>query len=270
MSSGRFPLIEMVQKVLEALGSDEVNSISDTVEATQVARLLEDTFYELLNQKDWPFLRELIQLESVADSAQPTTLRIPDNVVRIDQFRYDCTDRSPDSEDTTLYIEDVCWEEPEDFLRRVQARHTDQDHVEVILTPAGIRIPIVTDECPTYWTSFDDEFIVTDSYDSTIESTLQNDRSQVIAQVMPDFQLVDDYVPNIPPHFFQTWLAEAKATAFVYWRQEVSPRDEQKAQRGLAVLRREAARTDENDGRVKYGRRSIFRGQISGGRGTAR
>ncbi len=40
MANGQFTLLEMTQKILEALGSDEVNSISDTVEAYQVARLL--------------------------------------------------------------------------------------------------------------------------------------------------------------------------------------------------------------------------------------
>jgi hypothetical protein len=267
MASGKFTLIEMVQKVLEALGSDEVNSISDTVEATQVARLLEDTFYELLNQKEWPFLKQLIQLDAVADSTRPTVLRIPDNVVRIDEFRYDCTDRVTLPLEQ-LDIQEVCWMEPEDFIRKVQARNTDQTNVVEVMTVNGIRIPIINDTCPKWWTSFDDEFVITDGYDSTIESTLQNNRSQVLAKVIPDFQLLDTYVPRMPSHLFQTWLAEAKATAFIYWRQEVSPKDEQRARRGLAVFRRDASRTSQDDGKVKFGRRPFHSGFSGPGRSS--
>ena len=122
MANGKFTVIEMVQKVLEALGSDEVNSISDTVEATQVARLLEDTYYELLNQKEWPWLKQLRQLESVADSTRPYYLRIPDAVVRIDKFKYDDTDRVTTPLEP-LDIEDVYWCEPEEFVDLVQNRH---------------------------------------------------------------------------------------------------------------------------------------------------
>jgi type IV secretory pathway VirB9-like protein len=57
-----------------------------------------------------------------------------------------------------------------------------------------------------------------------------------------------------PSHFFQTWLAETKSTAFIYIKQEASAKDEQKARRGLAVLRRAASRTNQDDGKVKYGR----------------
>lgn len=256
MAAGKFTLIEMVQKVLEALGSDEVNSISDTVEATQVARLLEDSFYELLNQRDWDFLGQLIQLEPLADSTKPNFLRIPDNTVRIDQFRYDCTDRVTTPLEP-LEIRTICWLEPEVFLKKIQGRDTTRSDVTEIFSFNGVRLPIFTEQCPEFWTSFDDEYLVTDGYDSTIESTLQSDRSQALAKVIPNFSLTDTFTPDVPSHFFQTWLADAKSTAFIYWRQEVSPKDEQRARRGLSVLRRDASRTNDDDGKVKFGRRPI-------------
>lgn len=254
MANGKFPLIEMVQKVLEALGSDEVNSLSDTVEATQVGRLLEDSFYDLLNQKEWPFLMQLIQLDSLADSDQPTTLRIPDDVVRIDNIRYDMTDRVTIPLEH-LVIRDVDWLEPERFLREVQNRNTDRSDVREVMTPNGIRIPIIDDDRPKWWTSFDDEFVIFDGYDDDLESTVTNNRTQCMAKVIPTFTQSDTFTPNVPAHFFQTWLADAKSTAFIYWRQEVSPKDEQKLRRGLSVLRRDASRTNDDDGRVKFGRR---------------
>lgn len=258
MASGQFTLLEMVQKVLEALGSDEVNTINDTVEAVQTARLIEDSFYELLNQREWPFLMQLIQLESLGDVLQPTTLKIPESVVRIDDVRYDWTN-TIDTPLEPLNIKGVKWMEPDQFLRHVQGRNTDTAEITVFNTPNGIKIPLRVDKGveASFWTSFDDEFIVFDGYDNINESTMQGNRSQCLAKVLPTFLLTDTYMPNVPPHFFQTWLADAKSTAFIYWRQEVSPKDEQKARRGLSVLRRNSDRTNNDDGKVKFGRRNF-------------
>jgi len=40
----KMTLLEMVQEVLYSIGSDEVNSIADTVESEDVARLIRSTF----------------------------------------------------------------------------------------------------------------------------------------------------------------------------------------------------------------------------------
>ncbi len=256
MANGKFTLIQMVQKVLEMLGSDEVNSISDSVEATQVARLLEDTYYDLLNQNDWPWLKSLRQLESVADSSRPNFLRIPDTVVRIDQFRYDDTDRVTTPLET-LDINDVCWMDPEDFLVMVQGRNSDASNITEVQTFNDIRLLIKNDSKPEYWTSFDDEYVITDAFNSDIESTLQDNRSQVLVKEIPAFTLSDSFVADAPNNFFQLWLAESKRTAIQYWRQEVSPSDEQRARRGLSVMRRDAERTRDDDGKVKFGRRPV-------------
>jgi len=257
MAAGRFTLIEMVQKILASLGSDAVNSISGNTEATQVAQLLEDVYYDLLNQNDWPWLENLIQLEAVADSERPNYLRIPQTVTRIDDFRYDCTDRVVDPNDE-LNIRKVIWQAPSEFLTRVQKRNSDTDNVQEVLTFNGTRLLILNDTCPTYWTSFDDEYVITDSFDNTIESTLEADRSQALVKQIPVFTLEDSFVADAPNNFFQLWLAEAKATAFNYWRQESSPEDIKRSRRGLAVMRRDANRTNNDDGRVKFGRRVIW------------
>lgn len=257
MAAGKFTLIEMVQKILEALGSDEVNSISDSVEATQTARLLEDVYYDLLNQNDWPWLTELIQLEAVADADRPTFLRIPDTVTRIDDLRYDCTDRVADPDEDLLDIRQVQWLAPIDFLNKTQGRNGEQTNAQEVTTFNGVRFLILNDVCPTYWTSFDDEYVITDSFDNTIESTLESSRSQVLVKQIPIFTLTDDFVADAPNNFFPLWLADAKQSAFNYWRQEASPQDQKRSQRGLSVMRRDANRTNNDDGRVKFGRRPV-------------
>lgn len=253
MASGKLTLLEVVQRTLEALGSDQVNSISDSVEAEQVATLAEDAYYELLNQKEWPFLIQLTELESLADTLFPNYLRIPEDVVRITQIKYDFTDLVTDP-DAPLDIVNIAWQSPAAFLNRVQARNTSQDNIQVVLSKQGVKLPIINDSPASTWTSFDDTFVVFDAFDTDFETTLQGNNSQVLAKVLPVFTLADSFTPTATANFFQLWLAEVKSTAFVYFRQEVSPKDEQRARRGLAVLRRDASRTQHNDGKVHFGR----------------
>ncbi len=259
MSNGKFTLLQVVQKTLEALGSDEINSISDSVESTQIAEIAQDAYYELMNQSEWPHLFNLQQLESIADADHPNYLRIPDAVVRIDQIKYDNTDPLG-AAPLLIDIRDVEWLEPELFLDMTQARNTERDDVATITDFSGVRYHILDEVFPDWWTSFDDEFVVFDAFDSGVESTLQGNKSQALVKNLPDFVIADATVADIPAHMFQMWIAEVKATASLYMRQEISPKDEQRARRGLAVSRRDKSRTENDDGKVKFGRptRGIF------------
>jgi hypothetical protein len=257
MANGKFTLLQVVQKTLEALGSDSVNSLSDTAESEQVAQIAEDAYYELLNMKEWPFLEVLTELESLADANFPNYLRIPEKVVRIEQVKYDFTNLLVPPVETLLNIREIVWLAPRNFLNKTQGRNTDQGNVQVVETMNTIKIPIFNDTEAQWWTSFDDTFVIFDAYMSQFESTLQGGNSQVLAKCIPTFDKDDDdFVPQATANFFQLWLAEVKRVAFFYFRQDISIVDEQKAQRGLAVLRRDASRTNESDGKVHYGRRA--------------
>lgn len=253
MAAGTLTLLQVVQRTLEALGSDDVNGIADSVEATQIAEIARDAFYELLNQKEWPFLEKLCQLESIADVLRPSYLRIPDDVVRIEQLKYDFTNPLGAAPDLLL-IRNLKYCMPKEFLDRVQIRNTEAEGVIVYNDFNGVQLPIFNDQEATFWTSFDDEHVVLDAWNDEIESTVEGIRSQALVVAYPDFAIDDDYVPDWPVHMFQLWLAEVKSTAFIYLRQEVSPKDEQRARRGLAVLRRTASRSEQGNDRVRYGR----------------
>ncbi len=260
MSFGKFTLLQVVQKTLEALGSDEINAINDSPDAEQIAQMAQDAYYELMNQREWPHLLNLKQLESIADSTKPNYLRIPDDVVRIDQIKYDNTDPLG-AAPLLVEINEAVWCEPERFLNMTQGRNTERADVTTITDFSGVRYHILDDHKPQFWTSFDDEYVVFDAFDEDIDSTLQGNKSQALCKIIPDFVIADSTVADMPAHIFQIWIAEVKSTAMLYLRQEISQKDEQRARRGLAVARRDASRTDNSDGKVKFGRpaRSFLR-----------
>jgi hypothetical protein len=90
-SRNRMTLLEMVQGCLGSMTHDSVNSISATVESRQLAEEARVTYYELMDRDDWPHLMQHLQLEGLADGTRPNFLRIPKDVVRIDDLRYEST-----------------------------------------------------------------------------------------------------------------------------------------------------------------------------------
>jgi len=44
------------------MDSDEVNSINDSVEALQVAQIIKTTYFNIIDGRDWPWLKELFKL----------------------------------------------------------------------------------------------------------------------------------------------------------------------------------------------------------------
>ena len=255
MANGKLSMITIVQKTMESLNLDEVNSISDSPDAEQIAQIAQDSAYDLLNQSDWPFTIRLEQLESIADAARPNYLRIPDEAVRIDYIKYDKTDPADAVDGVDLVkIENIEWLPPQQFLDLVQTRNSQITEIDLIEHFNGMTFPIYNDRAPSYWTSFDDEYIVFDAVNLDLESTLQGSKSQCHMKWIQDITIADDFQLDAPAHFFSIWLADVKSTAAINMKQEASPKEEQRVRRGLAVFRRSASRTDFDDGKVKYGR----------------
>ena len=57
-------LLQIVQSILDEMDADNVNSIGDTIESIQVASIVRDCYEELLSNRNWPHMKQLIQLEA--------------------------------------------------------------------------------------------------------------------------------------------------------------------------------------------------------------
>jgi hypothetical protein len=84
----KMTLLDMTQSILAAMGSDQVNSIGDTVESTQVAEILRQTYYNMLGRYDLPEHNQFVQLISSTNPAQPTLMTMPDGISRIEWVTY--------------------------------------------------------------------------------------------------------------------------------------------------------------------------------------
>lgn len=241
----KYTLLEMVQDILNDMDADSVNSIDDTIESQQVAQILKTCYQEMMSNRNWPHQKRLMNLEAVADITRPNVLRIPDPVKELVYFEYDKYKQG----NPVQTFQEVKWKEPESFLRYVSVRQQNNNNVMPVTLSNGISILIFNDVAPTYWTSFDDEFIVADSYDAGVDGTLQRHKTRVTAYVMDKWEHRDDFVPKIPVDAYSALLAEAKSTAFIALKQMANQKEEQKAQRQQRWLSRKAWRAN---GGVKY------------------
>ena len=66
--------------MLNDMDADNVNSINDTEDSEQAAIILRDSYFDIIDRRDWARNAELVQLENSGTSARPTHIAIPDNV----------------------------------------------------------------------------------------------------------------------------------------------------------------------------------------------
>lgn len=246
-------LLDMTQHILSDMSSDNVNSITDTEESAQVASIIQDTYYLLFSNREIPELEKLIQLDALADTAHPNYLKFPSSVDRVDWIKYDYATNGD------IDYKPVYWLCPEDFITRQKLGHTEDD-VVTITDFSGARYPIRTDTNPRYWTSFDDVYVVFDSYDDTLDTTLQSSKSLCWGQVEDTWTADDDFIPNIDANLFPMLLSEAASACFAKLKSEPSRKDEQDSRKQLIATQNNLWKNKDTNNRTgpNYGRRRTY------------
>jgi len=224
----KLSLLDMTQNILSALDSDPVDSIDETVEAVQVAELIKEAYFELISQRDWPFLFQLGQLQALSDINNPTKMKIPDTWNKLKWVKYNKIE--------------VEYLDPETFNNIITNRVAQAG----VINANGY----VINQNPQYWTSYDDQFLIFDGFNQTVESTLQASKSSAYGTQQASWTHADTFIPAIPEKFFPTLLAEAKSQAFVNLKQQANAREERKATRGRMAMRNDSWKNEH--GEVKY------------------
>lgn len=241
-------LLQIVQDILSDLDSESVNSISDTVEAQQVASIVEKVFYQIIATRKVPEHAELLKLTALSDSNYPTHFYYPDNVKEISWVTYDVSD------DNSFEYREIQWVDPIDFLNRTDS--ISENYTIVSDKNGGTKMRIRNNSMPTFYTSFDDEYIVFDAHDSSIDATLQASKVRAYGIKYPIFDKSDDdYIPDIDATFFPYLLAESTSTAQSLLKGGSDPKIEQAARRQKSWIQNDLYKTSGRDKRFNnYGR----------------
>lgn len=233
-------LLDIVQSVLSDMNSDEVSSISDTVEAEQVAMIVRDTYFETIVTRNLLKLNNYFNLDSISDATRPNIMKLPANVSEVKEIRY--------KGDLVKHVS------REEFMRITSNRQNNTAITEVKEPATGMLLYIINNYRPMYWTSFDDSHIIFDAWESEITETLLTGEVVGYGELMPSWSMTDNFVPDLPLKLYPLLLAEVKSKAFADIKQMASAKEEQKATRLRQHLSRERNRTANGIRYPNYGR----------------
>jgi hypothetical protein len=207
----RMTLGEMVDDILSDMDSDPVTLYNDTEESRQVAAIINTCYFNIVDSREWPhFLKTFTVTQTSV--ATPTHMTVPTDVKSIKYLKYNTT------ADTTYTL--MKFLEPQRFMNLLDARTTGT----VITDSNNIKFRILTDTAPTYYTSFDEQTLIFDSYNSAIDTTgLTTLKTQCYGMKYPSVTLADGVYFDLPTNMYNLLLAESKAAAFLVLKQVQNP-----------------------------------------------
>lgn len=238
----RYTLLELTQRILEALESDEVNDIGDTTESLTVANIIKECYYDITGEMETQELHSLFHLDASTDDTKPCLMYLPENVLNIEALSYNIGDSVIDTNFRPLTYKTL----PE-FMKLVNNLDVDETFVGsqvVSLNGQDFNIKFRNDESPRYWTSPDDRVILFDSFDSSYETTLTSSRTYGIGGVIRLFSMTNTFVPPLDPRHFQLLLNAAKAQAFVEIKQTANEKADRKERRNRLLVQKTRNSTD--------------------------
>jgi hypothetical protein len=246
----KYSLLEMVQRILGSMESDEVSSINETQEAQDIVGIIKECYFDLVGMNNLAEHEGIFRLDASTDNLKPTLMYVPANVVRVDWLKYDHGTGSPDY--TPLHYVDN-----EEFLYLQGGIDQADPETGTMTTPVnGVNMTFRfrNDRRPTYYTIFDERHVIFDSYDAAQSITLMSARTVGHGLLSPEFVAVDSFVPDLDHRQFQLLLQDAKATAHIELKQQPNPKAEQKLRRNQIL-----AQKTKNDNDPSSTRQAVYR-----------
>lgn len=331
-------LLDMTQNILSRMSSDEVNSIGDSSEAQQVATIIKNKYFDMVNRVNLPEHDQLVQLDPSVDSTSPVLMYVPTGIADIKWLKYfdsnplgNATGIDDDRHDTNVDIPSA----PISFtststvtigiglktftvtaglavsvgmvltttsgvnsmtgtvstysgttlvlnVTSVIGSGTFSSWLFMITTvgvppgykyvtilpvnqfidmvnsfnPSEINVDSFTfsdisnhfnskytfyfksDRQPSYCTIISNFYVIFDSFDSTQDSTLQSSKTMAWGRIIPQWQTIDSFIPDLAEEQFPLLLNEATALAFFELKQQPHQLASQEAQRGWSTVQK--------------------------------
>lgn len=244
-------LLNIVQDILSDADSDDVNSISDTVEADQAARCVRTAYDNLMDGADLGTIKTVLKLDATT-SATPNIMTRPEGFYDIEWIKYNVKETSGGDQK----YQDVTYMTPKDFIDYTSARTASASDVEEVPTDSGHNILVKNLQAPTYWTMFEDyNDIIFDSYDSDLETNLQQSKNLAYGSLKPSLTLADGTIPDLPKNLFNRLKNDARALFFDLYKDGLTPEVDRLRRRSEVRTQRHrhVTRFDENPNMERTG-----------------
>lgn len=239
-------VLELTQSILASMDSDEVNSITDTVESYDIALLLRDVYYDIAVELNLTSHENIFELTASGDADQPTLMYLPDNVQKLYWVKYN---NQLSTETYSNYVE----VEFKDFNLFSQAQnnlHTQTSDIgEMTITlnesEEDFEFLYRTDKMPQFYTHIGNDVLIFDSYDSDEDTTLTKAKTMCGGLLYPSFTLEDSFIPDLDASEFPYYRNKAKVRAFAEKKQVDNREALQEARTQKILIQKRKNKVDE-------------------------
>lgn len=244
----RFTLLEIVQDILNDISGDEVDSISDTSEATQIANIVRSTYNHIVSQRDIVEHKVYFQLEETTSST-PTLMTIPTDILKVYWIDYDqkhnpgafsggvFSGSAFDVTESAYFTGNVYKVEPDEFFRRNGLLSWTGSDIEAYTYTSDsgdvFDVKYETNIAPTYYTIIGDTDVIFNSINTNVNASyLEADNTWCYGLKEPTFTLSDGFTPDLDTIDYNWLIEEAKSAASIKLRQVDDPVASKRAKRG--------------------------------------
>lgn len=229
----KYNLLELTQVVASSMDSDEINSIGDSTESLQIANIIRTVYFDIIGRANLPEHFSVINLISSTDATKPTLMTLPNTVSELKWVKYNGKIQSSDPD----MFQIVAKQSLEDFVERMHMINTHDSGTGSFTHTVGpntFTVYYKNYTPPSYYTTFDDNTILFDSYNSAVETTLQTSNSMCYGKNVIPFSMSDSFTPNLDEEQFPLLLNESKELAWTELKQAQHPIATRNSKRGWA------------------------------------
>jgi hypothetical protein len=226
-----YTLLQLTQQIASSLDSDDINSINDSTESLQIANIIQRAYFDMIKRANLPEHYNIVTLLS-GSLANPNLMTIPANVSEIQWIKYNkiLTLSDPFSMEIVQPLP------LEEFFDRMYSQNNQETFIGSynLTNSAGYTFKVLyrNDKQPDFYTTFDDQSILFDSYNVNIEPFLNATNTTCYAKMTINFSMSDNFIPNLDEEQFPLLLNEATALAWAELKQSQHAIAERNSRRG--------------------------------------
>ena len=267
-------LLKMVQDTLSLMDSDEVNSISDTIESEQIAVCYRTIYDQIVTEYGVPSKNKTIRIGATDDSTNgKTRLFLNHALMSIDTIQYD--NRSAAS-DPPLYREATVLTNREFLDKTINLDTSGSTLLEQTWPNTDIKFGVYNNKAPKYVTLVEERILIFDAYDSDVDSSnLLESKSRVSGEVSDALTIDDTTNVTLPGELLNLLETNATELAFDLYKQttpakivNLARKSRVRQQRNKFKFR-DQRRTGEDYGRPAPGRSTKRPTGVGSGSATA-